>query len=269
MNKFKKISLYSVIAVVVFSCGERSVNNESEEKQVSHKQEKMQEDQLEPTKGEKIVDEAVITHGGERYDVANYAFVFRKKEYHFKNEGDNYSYQVQYLKGEEEIVDQLEGGSFSRTMNGEDVKLSEKEIAKYSGALNSVIYFATLPHKLKDKSVRKKYINTVEIKGKSYEVVEITFAEEGGGEDFEDQYYYWFEKETKRMDYFAYNYQVNGGGVRFRSAYNQRTVEGVIFQDYINYKANLGTPLSMLPELYEKGELEELSRIDTENVVKL
>ena len=68
------------------------------------------------------------------------------------------------------------------------------------------------------------------------------------------------------MDYLAYNYKVNGGGVRFRSSYNRRNVGGIIFQDYINYKAEVGTPLKDLPTLYENDKLKEVSRIDTENV---
>ena len=66
-----------------------------------------------------------------------------------------------------------------------------------------------------------------------------------------------------------YKRQVNGGGVRFRAAYNTRTVGGILFQDYVNYKAPVGTPLADLPVLYEKEELKKLSVIATESVVKL
>ena len=62
---------------------------------------------------------------------------------------------------------------------------------------------------------------------------------------------------------------MNGGGVRFRSAYNSRNVGGIIFQDYVNYKAEMGTPLGDLPKLFEQGRLKELSKIDTENVINL
>lgn len=64
------------------------------------------------------------------------------------------------------------------------------------------------------------------------------------------------------MDYFAYNYQVNEGGVRFRAAFNTRVVAGVTFQDYINYEAPIKTPLKDLPGLYEQGKLKEASNTD-------
>ena len=52
-------------------------------------------------------------------------------------------------------------------------------------------------------------------------------------------------------------------------AYNTRVIDGITFQDYINYKAAVGTALKDLPALYEKGKLKELSKIETENVVNL
>ena len=67
----------------------------------------------------------------------------------------------------------------------------------------------------------------------------------------------------------AYSYSVNDGGVRFRSAYNPRTIDGIRFQDYINWEAPVGTPLKDLPALFEKDKLKELSRIETVDVRNL
>ncbi|KAA1245192.1 DUF6503 family protein [Aquimarina sp. RZ0] len=212
-----------------------------------------------------IISEAIEAHGGELYDKADYTFVFRKKEYRFTNNHSNYTYSV---KNDEKTCDFIVNGNFERYVNEEPVALSEKRQSKYAEALNSVIYFATLPHKLKDAAVNKKYIQSIDIKGLNYDVIKITFDQEGGGKDHDDEFYYWINKETKKIDFLAYNYKVNGGGVRFRSAYNRRVVAGITFQDYINWKASVGTPLKELPLLYEQGKLKELSRIVTEKVVK-
>jgi hypothetical protein len=40
--------------------------------------------------------------------------------------------------------------------------------------------------------------------------------------------------------------------VRFRTAFNTRVIDGLTFQDYINYEAPIGTPLKDLPKLYEQ-----------------
>jgi len=219
------------------------------------------------SKGSTIINNAIKAHGGKLYDNASFKFTFRNKEYTFTNNINSYKYSVKKQTADKkELLDILNNDVFSRTINGETINLNKNDASKYSEALNSVIYFATLPYKLKDVSVNKKFINTITIKQNEYHVIKITFNQEGGGKDFDDEYYYWINSTTNTMDYFAYNYQVNNGGVRFRSSYNRRIVDGIIFQNYINYKAPVGTPLDKLPGLFEKGELEEISRVETENI---
>lgn len=219
-------------------------------------------------KAERIINEAISAHGGDLYNTADYSFVFRNREYRFTNDNDTYTYFVQD-KSNKNSSDFIVDGKFDRYINEQSVELSKKDIDIYAGALNSVIYFATLPHKLNDKAVHKKYIEETTIKGEQYHVVEVNFGEKGGGKDHDDEYHYWINKSTKKMDYLAYNYNVNRGGVRFRSSYNRRVVDGITFQDYINWEATVGTLLNELPTLYEQGKLTELSRIKIENVINL
>lgn len=221
------------------------------------------------SEGDIIINKAIKAHGGKLYDNASYQFTFRNKQYTFTNSNNSYKYTVKRTKDGKEIYDVLDNGNLSRTIDGQSIALNDKDRGNLSEALNSVIYFATLPYKLKDKAVHKTHKGKTVIKGEEYEVVKVTFSEDGGGKDFEDQYYYWVNTKTNTVDYLAYNYQVNNGGVRFRSSYNRRNVDGILFQDYVNYKAEVGTPLADLPALYEKGALKEVSRIDTENVINL
>ncbi len=216
-----------------------------------------------------LLDETIEAHGGALYEQAHFAFQFRKKQYTFKNNNGRYRYTVKSSKEGSEIYDVLENGRLTRTVNDNEVSLSNKDIAKYSEALNSVVYFATLPHKLNDQAVIKSYEGTTLIKGVQYDVLGVTFKQEGGGTDFDDAFHYWIHHEKKTIDYLAYSYSTNDGGVRFRSAYNPRTIDGVRFQDYINYEAPIGTALRDLPTLFEKNRLKELSRIITEDVRNL
>jgi len=219
--------------------------------------------------GEQIINEAIEAHGGVLYETANYSFVFRKKEYRFKYNKDQFTYSVKSTIKGKDIQDVLTNDAFERTMNGEPVKLSQKSIDKYSEALNSVIYFVALPYKLNDAAVNKTFVESISIKGSKYDVIKVTFNEEGGGKDHEDEFHYWVNQNTKKIDYLAYKYHVNGGGVRFRSAYNVRVIDGITFQDYINWKAPVGTQLKKLPALYEQNKLKELSRIISENITNL
>lgn len=221
------------------------------------------------TKADRILANTVQAHGGALYDQAHYSFTFRKRTYTFQNNGDAFRYTVDRSKDGREVIDILDQDSFQRLVNGKLDSLTQKQIAAYTGSINSVIYFATLPHKLQDPAVNLEYKGTTTINEGEYEILEVYFDQEGGGQDHDDEFYYWINKETSRIDFLAYNYRVNGGGVRFRSAYNTRNVEGIIFQDYVNYKAPLETPLADLPALFEQEKLEKLSLIETENVKAL
>ena len=82
------------------------------------------------------------------------------------------------------------------------------------------------------------------------------FTEEDGGKDFEDVFLYWFDEQTFSMDYLAYSYITDGGGVRFREAFNKSEIGGIVFQDYINYKPeDKLTPLEEMGTLLIKGNL--------------
>ncbi|MFT5017912.1 MAG: hypothetical protein ACI9G6_002692 [Limisphaerales bacterium] len=223
----------------------------------------------EKTDGEKILGDAVVAHGDNRYETANYSFIFLKKNYTFKNDGTSYRYSVSSEKDGVAIVDVLDNGKLTRTLDGVATELSAKGIAKYTEDLNSVIYFATLPHKLLDPAVQTALLDSTSISGKPYSTLRVQFAKEGGGTDHDDNFRYWINWKTNQIDYLAYDYKTSGGGVRFRSAYNPRVVSGILFQDYVNYKAPVGTSLDSLPALFEQGKLEELSRIETEEVQSL
>ncbi|WP_299834215.1 DUF6503 family protein [uncultured Tenacibaculum sp.] len=262
---------FGSIIVLFVSLFTISCQLNKEEKEGKEKKEiKVVKEEVKPvSEGEIIINKAIKAHGGELYNTAHYKFIFRKNEYAFKNDGSNYTYSVKRNIKDQIVEDVLNNGELSRKINGEAVELDDKTKSRFSEALNSVIYFATLPYKLNDGAVNKEFKGKTTIKGEAYNVVEVTFKQEGGGKDFEDQFHYWVNEKTNTVDYLAYNYKVNSGGVRFRSSYNRRNVDGVIFQDYINYKAEVGTPLADLPKLYEEGKLKELSKIDTENVVNL
>lgn len=220
------------------------------------------------TKADSILDLAILAHGVDHLKNSTYQFKFRDKEYEMTRTNNGFEYKVSVKTDSSEYVDYLNNGNFERSSQGNIVKLSDKEVAKYSNALNSVIYFATLPEKLNDDAVNKKFIGLDTIKNSEYFMLEVTFEELNGGQDHDDEFNYWINSTTHEIDYLAYNYQVNGGGVRFRAAYNKSKVDGVLFQDYINFKAKVGTPLRLLSNLYVVDSLKEISRIETYDILK-
>lgn len=69
------------------------------------------------------------------------------------------------------------------------------------------------------------------------------------------------------MDFFAYYFQVNGGGSRFRRVHNVRRVEGIVFGDQENFTSDeISTNIEDYKQLFENGDLEKVSDINIENV---
>ena len=214
-----------------------------------------------------LVDEAIEVSGGASYDSVRISFTFRDKVYTGENTARGKRLSRFFLEDSLEILDMLEGDSFQRQINGKAISLPDTTATKYANSVNSVHYFVRLPYGLNDPAVQKRYLGSVEIGGTAYHKIEITFQEQGGGEDFEDIYVYWLNKETLKPDYLAYEFHVNGGGMRFRKALNERYVEGIRFVDYENYKPkDAGLNVYELDTQFEKGALELLSRIEIEDV---
>lgn len=229
---------------------------------------KSAKERKEISKSQQLIEQTVAAHGWDGQENAAFEFVFRTLTYRFEHHR-GYRYEREgELKGDS-IHDILENGQLIRLMHEDTVNLSEEDQLKYTESINSVIYFATLPLKLTDAAVKSEYLGKEMIKNNSYERLKITFQEENGGVDFEDEFYYWINSQNKEIDYLAYNYQVNGGGVRFRKAYNKRRVAEVLFQDYVNYKAPKNTPLSDLAQMWSNEQLDSLSLIELKQIKQI
>lgn len=220
------------------------------------------------TEVEQIVDASIAVHGGELYEKTSIEFDFRGTHYFIFKSPTAFEYRREFADSTGQVVDILNNSGFTRSVNGVRIDtLTEERIGAFSRSINSVAYFAFLPYGLNDAAAIKTYLGQTTIKGKKYHQVKVTFKAEGGGEHFEDEFLYWFGVEDSRMDYLAYNYHTDGGGVRFREVREVHEVGGIRFQDYINLKAaNKATPLDSMQYLYEKGALEKLSEINLENI---
>jgi hypothetical protein len=129
------------------------------------------------------------------------------------------------------------------------------------------MYFFQLPKPLKDGAVISELLGSTKILEQFYWVVKVGFTEQGGGDDFQDEYRYWINQKNYEIDYLAYNYLTDGGGTRFRKAKNKRTMSGFLFQDYTNYKPqDKRVLLDSLPSLFEKGLLVKVSEIENKNI---
>lgn len=215
---------------------------------------------------DKIVNNAITVSGKSKLTYAELQYTFRNFTYSSDGKCDHYVYTRTAKKNDSVLKDVYNtNGELKRFINNQEQKLADSTAFNYSESINSVNYFIQLPLRLNDQAVIKSYLGIDTIKGKPYHNIKVRFSEENGGTDFQDVYYYWFGKRDFKLDYLAYSFTVNGGGIRFREAYNERFIEGVRFVDYKNYKpVDAKTTLDNISEKFNKGELELLSKIEND-----
>jgi hypothetical protein len=215
-----------------------------------------------------IINKSYGFYGVETLVKKDISFKFRIHDYSFIRSGEEVVRSRKTVDTNNvEIKDIWKEDKVERYINDSLVVITDKKEKAYRNSINSVFYFAFLPKGLKDPAVNAELLEEVSINGKDYYKIRVTFDEEGGGEDHSDIFLYWFDKEDFSMDYLAYEYFTEGGGIRFREAINIREIEGITFQDYINYKPNTkDLNLENTDQAFEKDELIEVSRIELENV---
>ncbi|WP_421978432.1 DUF6503 family protein [Roseivirga seohaensis] len=220
----------------------------------------------EPT-AQQILDSAIQKHGYKSGEPLEIQFDFRGNHYNARisDKGDVYK-RTSYKDGNE-LEDIVTSNTFIRRVNQKEVRMEEDSISSIlAGDTRSVVYFALLPYAANREVISKHLMPSIKIKEDTYYKVEVTYGKNGGGKNFENIFVYWINQKTHTIDYLAYSYYINGGGVRFREAYNQREVNGVLFQDYINYTIDSDFPAHELDYAFQTDQLREISRIDLENV---
>lgn len=222
-----------------------------------------------------IINKSIEVSGGEFIKKSTINFDFRDRHYRAIREKGKFILERsftdrsnQYYDTITQITDAITNKGYKRFVNTFSMAVLDSMAAKYSASINSVHYFSLLPYGLNGEAVNKTYLDDVKMKGNIYHKIKITFNEEGGGEDFEDEFIYWINVKTFKTDYIAYSYNESDGlGLRFREAYNERYIKGIRFVDYNNFKPKENTVLlEKLDELFEQGELQLLSKIELENV---
>ena len=170
------------------------------------------------------------------------------------------------------VIDELADGGVARTVAGEPAALSDDEAARIHTAVNSVVYFATLPAALTDAAVRARALGVDSVMGQPHRLLEVTFDQEGGGDDWEDRYLYWLHPEQGTIEYLAYSYRLAPGadgptdtGHRFRRVIRVGDADGMRIQDYENLTADSLARLEDYPAAYEAGRTTAVSDVRTDN----
>lgn len=208
----------------------------------------------------KLIEGAITAHGGKQYEKLQVRFDFRGRTISIYQSKDSFNYSLTFRdSSSQNIVDAVSNQGFQRTVNGQLVVLEDSLVMKYKEATNSIAYFVLLPYKLSEPAVQSEYIGEIVIDQQLYKKVKVSFKQEGGGTDFGDVFCYWFNANTKMLDYLAYS----NGGPRFRKATKRTSAKGVIFQDYDNYVVlDSSLPSSLYDSAFIKQQVKLLSKIE-------
>jgi len=175
-----------------------------------------------------VIEKAIEFSGKSKLNENVLKFKFR--DYSYKAMPTCEGIQLERLSTTSPTRDVVKNGELTRFYQDSIVKLADTTAFSYYESVNSVHYFTQLPLRLEDNAVNPSYLGEEEINGKTYHKLKVKFTENDGGEDFKDTYIYWFDTSDFSMDFLAYSFLVNGGGLRFRRAINQRTIKGVFFR---------------------------------------
>lgn len=216
-----------------------------------------------------IVDRAIEISGGLIIDHSIISFDFRDKSYYAKRQDGLFKLTRKFHDTLGSIKDVLNNNTFKRFIDNEEIPLNDSIAALYKSSVNSVHYFSVLPYGLNDDAVIKERLDEEIVNGQVHHKIKVSFKEEGGGEDHDDIFVYWFEEESFKLQYLAYSYSEDDGvGMRFREAYNERYINNVRFVDYNNYKAEDNSiALVDLANAFENNQLTLLSKIELRNIV--
>ena len=221
-----------------------------------------------------LLDRARVHHGSAALDHAEVTFSFRGVPFVLRRDGGRFRYARTLSdslgRTVEEVVD---NDGPHRFVDGEEEELSAGEADRVTTAVNSVAYFALLPAPLADPAVRVRLLRPDRVSDEEYDRVEVSFAPEGGGADWEDRYVYWLRQADGQIGHYAYTYEPSPGdtsrtetGTRFRVPLGATRVGGVLFQDWQNLTADTLEALERYGDLYDDGQTFEVSTVVLDSV---
>jgi hypothetical protein len=128
------------------------------------------------------------------------------------------------------------------------------------------VYFVFLPYRLNDPSVIQRDLGLETWEGRRLHKVKVTFPP-GSSTDAQDEFIYWFDPTTARLEQFAYSFEGDPDGIRFRRLSNHRRIGGILFFD----QENLGVEgdeysVDQITPTFVEQSMREISIVTLEDV---
>ncbi|MDY7092813.1 MAG: DUF6265 family protein [Acidobacteriota bacterium] len=230
----------------------------------------------EPAKHDRlpIVDRAIEYHGGDLYRASRTRLTIRSRSGAFdvvsRMDGELFEHQVSGTNAQgQNLRTRVTNDTAERWVGGEAVELDAEAAQRARDFVSARIYFPFLPFRLNDPGVYKQDLGLETWGDRSLHKVKVTF-EPGSSTDASDEYLYWFDPQTARLEQFAYSFANNPqrGGLRLRRAFNHRWVGGLLFFDSENWGLNGGGDLKVeaITPAYVRENFDKISTVVLEDI---
>lgn len=185
-----------------------------------------------------IVDRSIRFHGGERYAHSHTSLKVCSRSgcYRVSARIDGGLYELEVIgevRGRQRRVRATNDGVRAWEDGALVSVASERERALRDWVMARV-YFCFLPFRLNDASVFKQDLGIETWQGRALHRVKVTFVP-GSSSGADDEYVFWFDPLSGRVEQFAYSFSGDPGGLRFRRAFNYRRVGEILFFDQENW----------------------------------
>ena len=184
-----------------------------------------------------IVARAIEHHGGELYRHSETSLTLCSGSgcYRIRSrvDGGLYEHEVSgpYRGAERRVL--ASNDSLAAWRDGQPLAPSPELSAALRDWAMARVYFAFLPFRLEDPDVLQEDLGVEEWEGRRLRRVKVGFVA-GTSTDAEDEYLYWFDPDSGRLEQFAYSFSGRPGGLRFRRLSNYRRIGGILFFDQTN-----------------------------------
>lgn len=221
-----------------------------------------------------IVAKSIDFHGGEVYERHESALTLRSRagasriETWLDGELFDYTVTAPVQDGERRVrFTNREGANrVYEWREGVPVELAGEAAERAEAWLMARVYFPYLPFRLADPGVYFQDLGTERWGEGELHKVKVTF-EPGSSPDADDEYLYWFDPETGRLEQFAYSFHTGNGGLRLRRATDFQRVGGILFSDQENLGVNgPGHTVDQVTPTFAAESMEPVSTVELDEI---
>ena len=218
-----------------------------------------------------VVRRSIAHHGGELYDSSAVTMTMCSGsgcyELAVESRGGVYRHRVAGPVSAGHRAVEATNDTVRHWRDGVEVEIADAtEAQRLRDWATARLYFAFLPYRLDDPSAMQRDLGLERWGERELRKVKVTFRP-GTSSDAQDEFLYWFDAETGRLEQFAYSFAGRPGGLRFRRLDNYQRVGGLLFFDQENLGVEGdGLSVDQIDPAFVTQRMRPISRIHLDHI---